>query len=165
MTAKIVIIGAGSLVFSSRLTADLLTYDSMQEAHFALVDIDPERLEYAGRIVARILKEGDYTGASYSLHEDRRTALEDADYVISSLLVGGFAAIEQEIDIAKRYGVDQAIGDTPYPGWHHALSAYATGSDRHSPRYYADLPGCTAAQLHQPHGDVVLGYVSGGTGS
>lgn len=116
MTAKIVIIGAGSLVFSSRLTADLLTYDSMQEAHFALVDIDPERLEYAGRIVARILKEGDYTGASYSLHEDRRTALEDADYVISSLLVGGFAAIEQEIDIAKRYGVDQAIGDTLTPG-------------------------------------------------
>ena len=114
--AKIVIIGAGSLVFSSRLTADLLTYASMINAHFALVDVDPERLQYAGRIVARILQEGDYSAASYSLHEDRRTALEDADHVISSILVGGYPAIEQEIDIAKRYGVDQAIGDTLSPG-------------------------------------------------
>jgi|TARA_Y100000310_G_scaffold314542_2_gene364020 alpha-galactosidase len=114
--AKIVIIGAGSLVFSSRLTADLLTYNRLNEAHFALVDTDPERLEFAGQIVARILQEGDYTGASYSLHADRKTALDEADYVISSILVGGYPAIEQEIDIAKRYGVDQAIGDTLSPG-------------------------------------------------
>ena len=37
---KIVIIGAGSLVFSSRLTADLLSYPTLQKAHFALVDTD-----------------------------------------------------------------------------------------------------------------------------
>ena len=35
---RIVIIGAGSLVFSSRLTADILTYPALQETHFALVD-------------------------------------------------------------------------------------------------------------------------------
>ncbi len=36
--------------------------------------------------------------------------------MIISVLVGGYEAIEREIDIPKRYGVDQAIGDTLTPG-------------------------------------------------
>lgn len=113
---KIVIIGAGSLVFSSRLTADLLTYDALKEAHIALVDIDPERLQYAGRIVERIFQEGEYRHATYSMTTDQKTALRDANYVISSILVGGYEAIETEIDIPLKYGIDQAIGDTLTPG-------------------------------------------------
>ena len=114
--SKIVIIGAGSLVFSSRLTADLLTYPHLADAHFAPVDVDRERLDYAGRIVERIFETGGYDGASFSLHEDRQEALPGADYVITSILVGGFDAIEREIDIPKRFGVCQAIGDTLTPG-------------------------------------------------
>jgi len=114
--SRIVIIGAGSLVFSSRLTADILTYPHLRDAHFALVDVDAERLAYAGRIVERICKDGGYDAASYSLHQDRAAALDGADYVIISVLVGGYAAIEREIDIPRRYGVDQAIGDTLTPG-------------------------------------------------
>jgi alpha-galactosidase len=114
--ARIVIIGAGSLVFSSRLTADILTYPHLRDAHFALVDVDAERLAYAGRIVERICKDGGYDAASYTLHQDRAEALRDADFVIISVLVGGYAAIEREIDIPRRYGVDQAIGDTLTPG-------------------------------------------------
>lgn len=113
---KIVIIGAGSLVFSSRLTADLLSYDTCRDGHYALVDIDAERLEYAGRICNRMFKEGGYDKATCTTHADRREALKDADYVITSLLVGGYDAIEKEIDIPKKYGVDQAIGDTLTPG-------------------------------------------------
>ncbi|MBD3647311.1 MAG: alpha-galactosidase [Pseudomonadales bacterium] len=113
---KIVIIGAGSLVFSSRLTADILTYPALAGSHFALVDVDAERLDYAGRIVERILEEGGYGEAAYSLHQDRREALVDADFVISSILVGGYEAIEKEIDIPARFGVSQAIGDTLTPG-------------------------------------------------
>jgi alpha-galactosidase len=113
---RIVIIGAGSLEFSSRLTADLLTYAALRDTHFALVDLDEERLEYAGRIVARIFKEGDYPDASFSLHSQRRQALIGADYVISSILVGGYEAIQAEIDIPLKYGVSQAIGDTLTPG-------------------------------------------------
>ncbi len=114
--AKVVIIGAGSLVFSSRLTADILTYENTRDAHFALVDLDKERLAYAGRIVERIFKEGGYDKASYSMTTDRREALKGADYVITSILVGGYEAIQREIDIPKKYGVDQCIGDTLGPG-------------------------------------------------
>jgi len=113
---RIVIIGAGSLEFSSRLTADLLTYEPLQDAHFALVDLDEERLAYAGKIISRIFSEGGYTSASYSLHQQRKEALVGASYVISSILVGGYEAIEKEIDIPLKYGVSQAIGDTLTPG-------------------------------------------------
>ena len=36
--------------------------------------------------------------------------------MILSILVGGFEAIETEIDIPMKYGVSQAIGDTLTPG-------------------------------------------------
>ena len=53
---KIVIIGAGSLVFSSRLTADLLSYPKLQKAHFALVDTDIERLDYALLTIVKMMQ-------------------------------------------------------------------------------------------------------------
>ena len=114
--AKIVIIGAGSLVFSSRLTADILSFDQTCDSEFVLVDIDEERLAFASRIIERIFEEGGYDRASYTATNDRRKALPGADYVISSLLVGGYEAIEKEIDIPGKYGVDQCIGDTLNPG-------------------------------------------------
>ena len=55
--AKIAIIGAGSLGFSKRLTIDILTYKNLEDTHFALVDTDPERLEYAVKIMEKILKD------------------------------------------------------------------------------------------------------------
>ncbi len=114
--SKIVIIGAGSLVFSSRLTADILSYESLAGSHFALVDIDRERLDYAGNIVETIFKEGHYPDASVSTHTERAEAFAGADYVIISILVGGYEAIKSEIDIPAAYGIDQCIGDTLTPG-------------------------------------------------
>jgi len=114
--ANIVIIGAGSLVFSSRLTADILTYPELQDSHFRLVDTDPVRLNYAEQIVHRIFKEGGYDKARVSAHADLKEALKEADYVIISILIGGYEAIEKEIDIPKKYGIDQCIGDTLTPG-------------------------------------------------
>ena len=112
---KIVIIGAGSLEFSSRLTADCLSYPALAGAHFALVDTDAERLSYAGRIFDRIVEAGGYE-ASCSLHSQVTEALPGAQFVIVSILVGGYEAIESEIDIPMKYGVSQAIGDTLTPG-------------------------------------------------
>ena len=112
---KIVIIGAGSLEFSSRLTADCLSYPALAGAHFALVDTDAERLSYAGRIFDRIIEAGGYE-ATCSLHSEVTEALPGAQFVILSILVGGYEAIEAEIDVPMKYGVSQAIGDTLTPG-------------------------------------------------
>lgn len=113
---NIVIIGAGSLGFSSKLQADILSYSKLRNTHFGLVDVDETRLGYAQRITERLLKEGGYSEATFEATTDRRKVLKDADYVITSILVGGYKAIEAEIDIAMKYGVDQCIGDTLTPG-------------------------------------------------
>jgi alpha-galactosidase len=116
VSKKIVIIGAGSIVFSSRLTADILSYPELADSEIRLVDVEPDRLNYAGRIANRIIKEGGYSKATVSSTLDRREALKCADFVIISILVGGYEAIEKEIDIPMKYGINQCIGDTLTPG-------------------------------------------------
>src|SRR5205085_7611687 len=47
---------------------------------------------------------------------DRRTALGDAEYVITAFSVGGFDSMQHDIEIPQRYGVRQPIGDSVGPG-------------------------------------------------
>ncbi len=114
--AKVVVIGGGSLVFAGGLTRDILSYEAMRETEFVYVDIDPVRLDLGVKYAQRIIDEGKYVGASVSGTLDRRQALKGADYVIISILVGGYDAIEKEIDIPMKYGINQCIGDTLTPG-------------------------------------------------
>ena len=107
--AKVVIIGGGSLVFAGGLTRDILSYEATQDAEFVYVDIDPKRLEFGVQYAQRIIAEGGYSGASVSGTLDRREALEGADYIIISILVGGYEAIQAEIDIPMKYGIDSAL--------------------------------------------------------
>ena len=78
--AKIALIGAGSLVFSRRLMIDILTFPALADCHFALVDIDKTRLDYAGRVAERIIREGGLK-ATCETTADRRAALDGADSV------------------------------------------------------------------------------------
>lgn len=114
--AQVAIIGAGSMEFASRLIADMLTFDNLRTACFVLWDVDARRLELAGRITRRLLREGGYGEAACRIATSLDDAVAGADAVISSILVGGYAAIEAEIDIPARYGIDQCIGDTLGPG-------------------------------------------------
>jgi alpha-galactosidase len=112
---RIAFIGAGSLLFSRRLMIDILTFPELRGSTFALMDIDPKRLDYARRGAERILREGEFP-AKVEATTDRREALKGADYVVVMILVGGAEAIHPDIDIPLKYGVDQCIGDTLGPG-------------------------------------------------
>ena len=46
----------------------------------------------------------------------RREALEDADYVIVMVMIGGVAPFEIDIQVPARFGIDQTVGDTLGPG-------------------------------------------------
>lgn len=113
---KIAIIGAGSLTFAHRMIIDSLSYPAMQDAHFALIDIDEMRLGYMEKIAKRTFREGNYTKATCSAHTDRRQALKGCDFVIISILTGGWEPIWMDIDIPMKYGIRQAVGDTTGPG-------------------------------------------------
>jgi len=112
---RIAFIGAGSLIFSRRLMIDILTFPDLRDSTFALVDIDPQRLDQARRVAERVLREGEFP-AKVEATTDRREALKGADYVIVMILVAGIDAIRPDIEIPLKYGVDQCIGDTLGPG-------------------------------------------------
>ncbi|MDK2897704.1 MAG: alpha-galactosidase [Candidatus Atribacteria bacterium] len=114
---KITFIGAGSLVFTQRLLADLVRLPfPKEEIEVGLVDIDEKRLSYINRITQRIFSENGISTDKIISSTDRREVLPGSDYVFISILVGGVEAIRQDIEIPLKYGVDQCIGDTIGPG-------------------------------------------------
>jgi alpha-galactosidase len=85
--AKIVIIGAGSQ-FGGKLSRDILSLPELRNAHIVLCDIDAERLGLVTRYVQRII-DGHGLPAQLSSTTERREALAGADFVVTSIAVGG----------------------------------------------------------------------------
>jgi len=108
---KIAFIGAGSLGFTRGLVRDILTFPLLKDATLALMDIDPERLEFARKSAQRIVDMGHYP-AKVEATLDRAEALKGADAVLVTILAGGTDVWRHDIEIPKQYGVDINIGDT-----------------------------------------------------
>ncbi|GLX00451.1 alpha-glucosidase/alpha-galactosidase [Microtetraspora sp. NBRC 16547] len=108
---KIVFIGAGSVVFTQGLLADLLAYPELREIRVALHDIDAERLEVAEAVAHRIAAARD-ARPEITASLDRRAALDGADFVINIIQVGGHEATVTDFEIPARYGLRQTIADT-----------------------------------------------------
>jgi alpha-galactosidase len=108
---KITFIGAGSFGFTRTLVRDLLTFPTLEASEIALMDIDPERLDFANRAVQRIIAAGNYP-ATVTATMDRAEALKGADFVIVTILIGSTEVWKDDIEIPKKYGVDINIGDT-----------------------------------------------------
>ncbi|WP_436531014.1 alpha-glucosidase/alpha-galactosidase [Actinoplanes sp. HUAS TT8] len=107
----IAFLGAGSVVFTRELLADILSFDELRGVTLALHDIDPERLETAELIARRTAQQ---LGASpkVTVHLDRRKALEKADFVINAIQVGMYPATVRDFQIPAKYGLRQTIADT-----------------------------------------------------
>lgn len=108
---KIAFIGAGSLGFTRGLVRDILTFPLLENATLSLMDINPERLDFAQRSVQKIVDMGHYP-AKVEATFDRAEALEGADAVLVTILAGGTDIWRSDIEIPKQYGVDINIGDT-----------------------------------------------------
>lgn len=111
MRPKIAFIGAGSVVFTQGLLADLYAYPELKDARIALHDIDPERLRVAEAVAHRVAAARG-VDASVVATPDRREALAGADFVINTVQVGGYAATAADFEIPARYGLRQTIADT-----------------------------------------------------
>ena len=111
---KITFIGAGSLGFTRGLVRDLLTFPLLQDATITLMDVDPERLDFAYKASQRIIEMGKYP-AKLEATTDRAEALKGADAVVVTILANGVDVWRHDIEIPKKYGVDTNIGDTRGP--------------------------------------------------
>lgn len=107
----ITFLGAGSVVFTRELLADLLGFGDLPDLHISLHDIDAERLETA-EAIARSTVDQLGKRCTISAGADRRQALAGADFVINTIQVGMLAATKRDIEIPAKYGLNQTIADT-----------------------------------------------------
>ena len=114
MRRKIAFIGAGSFGFTRGLVRDLMTFPALKDAELALMDIDPERLDFARQAVEKIIAAGKYP-AKLTVTTDREEALRGADGVVITILQGGYRVFSTDITIPKEYNVDINVGDTRGP--------------------------------------------------
>lgn len=118
---KIAMIGAGSVSFTRKLVNDLLFMDVFKDAEIRLMDIDAERLDFAAQTMA-VVNEKRGANATFVPTTDRLMALDGADFVITMLQVGGFAATQVDFDVCKKHGLQLVIGDSMgVPGLSRAL--------------------------------------------
>jgi alpha-galactosidase len=111
---KITFIGAGSLEFTSDLARDILTFPLLEDATISLMDINAERLEFAKKMVEKIIKAGNRP-AKVEATLDRAEALKGADIVLTTILAGSTDVWRYDIEIPKKYGVNINVGDTRGP--------------------------------------------------
>ena len=111
---KITFIGAGSLVFTRQLTSDILLAPALQESTITLMDIDPQRLEQARSIVqATVDRRG--LKATVKATTDRRVAVENADYVVTTFQQGGLEAYALDIDSSGNVYVAGNTSSSSFP--------------------------------------------------
>jgi alpha-galactosidase len=111
---KITFIGAGSLGFTGELVRDILTFPLLEDATLSLMDINPERLEWAKKGVEKLIAVGNRP-AKVEATLDRAEALKGADVVLTTILAGSTEVWRHDIEIPKKYGVDTNVGDTRGP--------------------------------------------------
>jgi len=111
--STIAFVGAGSTVFTRNLVSDVLSLPELRDTTtFALMDVDPTRLE-TSEIVTRRLAEAHASRATVRATPDRRAALDGADYVVTSFQVGGLRpSTVIDFEVPKRFGLRQTIADT-----------------------------------------------------
>ena len=117
--AKLVIIGAGS-GFGGRLSVDFLSREPLREAAvIGLCDIDAESLRRVSAYVQRTI-DAHGLAAEVVASTDHNDVLAGADFVVTSVSVGGGAywgyPFAHEVNIPRKYGVDQSVADTIGPG-------------------------------------------------
>jgi alpha-galactosidase len=112
---KFVFIGAGSTVFTLKLTGDILMEKCIDGGTLALVDIDEKKLKDVTEGVKRLVA---HTKADFAVesHTHYSAALKDADFVFFTYAVGSIESWKQDIAICTRHGVAQSVGDTIGPG-------------------------------------------------
>ena len=101
---KVTVIGGGSTYTPEIIDGFLTRINSLPVTDLWLMDNNPERLEIVGGFAQRMVKA---RGSPFKVHltTDRRKAIEDAQYVITQLRVGGMKARREDEYLGKRHGL------------------------------------------------------------
>ncbi len=112
---SIVLIGAGSTVFTPGLLTDLASSGTFDGWTVHLVDTAADAAETMARLGRRIAHDRG-SALRVEAHTDRREALPGARFVATTIAVGGATGWLHDIDVPARHGIAQTVGDTVGPG-------------------------------------------------
>jgi alpha-galactosidase len=113
--ARIAIIGAGGYAFPVTICRDILSFEELAGAELRLMDINEAS---NSRTLANVEKLVEAHGlpAKVTATTDLDEALDGAGYAVVTWQVGGIDAYELDVEIPRRHGLDQPVGDTMGPG-------------------------------------------------
>ena len=112
---KITFMGAGSTVFAKNVLGDCMLTPALADSLIALYDIDPVRLDESAAMLEAINRNSGSRACivKYLGVENRRAALNGANYVVNAIQVGGYEPCTvTDFEIPKKYGLRQTIADT-----------------------------------------------------
>jgi alpha-galactosidase len=112
---KIVIIGAGSVMFTRQLVSALLSSKALLGCSVVLEDVEAAALTRPLQLIRRMIEQNRLP-ATVTATTDQQEALRDADFVICAIQAGGLEAWRLDMEIPRQYGVSQEVGDTLGPG-------------------------------------------------
>ncbi len=112
---KIVLIGAGSASFGLGTIGDIINTPGFKGSTVSLVDINREALETIATL-ARKMNEAAGAGLTIEHTTDRREALPDAEFVITSFEVEREKLWKLDFEVPLKHGVKQVLGENGGPG-------------------------------------------------
>jgi alpha-galactosidase len=115
MSRKITLIGGGSATFTPQLMRLFAGSEILRGSTIVLMDVDAYRLQVMDTLAKLIVSRA---GADLKVESttDQHEALVGADFVITSIAVGGPDAYEPDIEIPARYGIYMHVCDSVGPG-------------------------------------------------
>lgn len=113
---NIAYIGGGSKQWARSFMADLAVAEGLS-GRIALYDIDLEAAHRNAAIGRRINQDPATRSVfAYRVCPCLDDALQDADFVLISILPGTFREMRSDVHAPEKYGVYQSVGDTVGPG-------------------------------------------------
>ena len=111
---NICIVGGGSYNWSPIVLRDIAAATDLA-GKIVLHDINPAALEDIQQLGRRIMTvaRADFTVEATT---DLAAALRGAEFVIVTITTGGLEAMRRDLDIPRKYGIYQSVGDTVGPG-------------------------------------------------
>ena len=100
--AKIVLIGAGSHGFSRNLITDIISYPELRDGTISLMDIDEKAVDLIAAFARKLVKQQGFNTRIEST-TNRREALAGANYVFTTIRVGGQEAYQADLAVTSKY--------------------------------------------------------------
>ncbi len=107
-SVNISVVGAGSAVFSMRLVSDICKSPGLSGSHITLMDKDEERLHTVSVLARKLASELKFP-LEFSTTTNLTEAVEGADFVINTALVGGHAFLDEMRKIGEKHGYYRGI--------------------------------------------------------